>query len=1061
MRRFRFSTFFRSIFPLAAVAVLLATVATPSYGQRAGVAVDESLYKGMKWRNIGPFRGGRATTVAGSADQPHTFYMGATGGGVWKTEDAGHTWKNVSDGYMGTGSVGAIAVAPSDANVVYVGMGESPFRGVMSSHGDGVYKSVDAGRTWTNMGLGKIRQTSAVAVHPENPDLVYVGAQGSPWAATPDRGVYRSRDGGKTWKKVLYVDENTGVSALSMDASNPRILYASMWDHRRKPWKVTTAGPGGGIHKSEDGGDTWKKLEGGLPSFIGKSGVAASPARPGRVWALIEAGEDGGLFRSEDWGKTWKRINTDRTLQTRAWYYIHIFADPQDPETVYVLGQLMMRSTDGGFSFVNVPTPHGDNHGLWINPGDNQLMVEANDGGANVSFNGGKTWSTQANQPTAQFYRVNTDNLFPYRLYGGQQDNSTVSIPSRSFGRGIGREHWSASGGGESAHVSFDPDDPTLIYAGSFLGNITEFDRSTGKVRSIMAYPAWSVFRQARDHKYRFNWNAPIVVSKHDTSVIYHAAQLVLKSTDRGQSWQEISPDLSRNEDAKQGHWSGPFSLEVAGPDNYNTILYLAESPYAAGTLWAGTDDGLVHLTRDEGKTWTNVTPKGIGEAEINAIEISPHDPATAYLAVNRHKFNDFRPLIYRTSDYGKSWRRIVNGIKDQDFVRVVREDPVRKGLLYAGTVTGVYVSFNNGGRWQSLQLKLPALPVTDLMVRQNDLVAATQGRGFWILDDLSPLQQITADMAKGGPHLFKPRAAIRAVQSTRSGGPGTNPPNGAIIYYYLDEASADGKAKAKLEILDQAGGVIRTFKIRKDDKIDAPPLRVPFVRRAYKFKPPTTEAGLNRFAWDLRREQFTRTKMLFRYSSQAPERVIPGAYQVRLTVGDNSQTQPLQVLPDPNRPATEESYQEMAAYLARIHDRINDINGSVNRLQSVRKQVKDRLEFVKEGEAEAVTAAGKKLMADLELWEDHIRQPPVSEGRKDTVNFPTRLLTTQYAQLKTLVESADPPITEGAKLRLADLEEEWAALQAEREQLLGEAVPAFNATLEAAGVPAVMIPAD
>lgn len=1056
-----FSGLARSRF-LLIVAILLSFLAGPSYAQRSSGQIDPELYQAMEWRGIGPYRGGRVTAVAGIPDQPFVYYMGATGGGLWKTEDAGDTWTNISDEYFKTGSVGSIAVADSDSNVVYVGMGESPYRGVMSSHGDGVYKSVDAGRNWVNVGLEKTRQISEVVIHPDNPDLVYVAAMGSPWAATSDRGIYRSQDGGANWEKVLFIDADTGASGLSMDASNPRILYASMWDYRRTPWGIRTGGPGSSIHRSTDGGTTWEKLEEGLPGSMGKSGISASPAKPGRVWAIIEA-EKGGLYRSDDWGDSWKRVNKAQSLRTRAWYYTHVFADSQDAETVYVLAQPMMRSVDGGFSFSRIPTPHGDNHHLWINPNNNQIMIEGNDGGANVSFNAGQTWSRQDNQPTAQFYRVNTDNQFPYRVYAGQQDNSTVSIASHSPGSGIGREHWQAVGGGESAHISFDPDDPTLVYASTYMGVITEFDRSTGKVRNIQAYPEWNVFRRPLDWKRRFNWNAPVVVSRHDSKVIYHAGNVVLKTTDRGQSWQEISPDLTRNDPEKQGHLSGPFSLEVAGPDVYNTIYYLAESPHEAGTLWAGTDDGLVHITRDDGANWTNVTPRGIGEAYINAIEVSPHDPATAYIAVDRHKFNDFTPRIFRTDNYGKRWRSIVDGIADEAFVRVVREDPVRKGLLYAGTETGLYVSFDDGGNWQSLQLDLPVVPVTDLQVRQNDLVASTQGRGFWILDDLSPLQQMSPELAKKEAHLFAPGPAIRVGRSIRTGGPGKNPPDGAIIYYNLSEAAASGDSAVKLEILDGSGEVIRTFKSKKKDDIEeAKPPSVPFDRRPYKPKAPEAEPGMNRFIWDLRREQYIKIPLPLRYSSQAPERVMPGSYQVRLTVGDVTEIQPLEVLPDPNRSVSAEAYAELDAYLAEVHERIDEVQEAVNQIESLKTQLRDRLELVaKKKDSEDVTAAGKALVDQLEEWEDHVGQPPVSEGRRDDVNFPTRLLTTQYSALKSNVDDAGPPVTTGAKQRLADLGTGWEKLQAAHAELMNGAVPAFNARLEALGVPPVMVPAE
>jgi len=616
-------------------------------GQAAAVepVYDPQLYQKLEWRNIGPYRGGRVTAVAGHADQAFTFYMGATGGGVWKTKNGGLTWENTSDGYFNTGTIGGIAVAASDPNVIYVGTGESPIRGVTTSHGDGVYKSTDAGKTWKHIGLKLTRQIAKVVVHPKDANIVYVAAQGSPWAATDERGIYRSTDGGMSWKQVLFVDKNTGASFLTMDPHNPRVLYASMWDHRRKPWTVISGGPGSGLYKTTDGGDNWVELTQGLPSLMGNTAAAVSPANPDRVYAMIEA-EEGGVFRSDDAGETWKRVNDDKGIRDRGWYYTHIFADPQDENTVYVLANATVKSTDGGVTFAEIRVPHGDTHDLWINPEHTKWMVHGNDGGANVSYDGGQSWSTNMNQPTAQLYRVITDNLFPYNLYAGQQDNSTVRIPSRTLDSGIGQADWGPVAGGESAQIGFDADNPVLIYGSSILGTISVINQKTGERRSIEAYPYFSGFRPIRELSLRFNWNAPVVVSTHDPDVVYHAANKVLKSTDQGQSWAAISPDLTRNEVSKQGTTGGPISIEGAGGEHYGTLMYLAESPHDANTIWTGSDDGLVFITQDGGASWHNVTPKDLPESQINMIEVSPHDPATAYIAVMLYKFNDFTPLI-------------------------------------------------------------------------------------------------------------------------------------------------------------------------------------------------------------------------------------------------------------------------------------------------------------------------------------------------------------------------------------------------------------------------------
>ncbi|MEO1447986.1 MAG: glycosyl hydrolase, partial [Bacteroidota bacterium] len=622
--------------------------------------VPEAQFQALKWRLVGPFRGGRSVAVTGVPGDHETYYMGSTGGGVWKTTDAGTTWRNVSDGFFKTGSVGAIAVAPSDPNVVYAGMGEGPVRGVMTSHGDGVYRSTDAGKTWTHLGLSDARQISKVRIDPRNPDVAYAAVQGSPYAPTKTRGVYRTQDGGQSWQQVLYVDSVSGVSDLSMDMRNPRVLYAAFWSHQRHPWQMRSGGAGSGIWKSTDGGDTWHQLSKGLPKGVmGKIGVSVSPANPNRVWAIIEA-EKGGLFRSDDAGRSWKLINGDRVLRARSWYYMHVFADPQDAETVHIMNAPYMRSTDGGKTFKAVPTPHGDNHDLWIHPDNNRIMINGNDGGANISYNQGKTWSKQSNQPTAQFYRVNADNLFPYNIYGGQQDNSTVAIPSQVDGRGIRNEDFHRVGGCESAYCAFDPDDPRYVYAGCYQGIITEYDSELESETDVMAYPFLGLGTTPGEVKYRFNWNAPIIVSQHNSKVIYHAGNKLLKSTNRGRSWEEISPDLTRNLAEHLVPGGGPITNEAAGGEIYHTILYVAESPQDAQTIWVGSDDGLVHITRDGGENWTAVTPPAMGEGMVNAIEVSTHKDGEAWLAFTRYKFNDFTPHIYHTTDFGQTWTETV-----------------------------------------------------------------------------------------------------------------------------------------------------------------------------------------------------------------------------------------------------------------------------------------------------------------------------------------------------------------------------------------------------------------
>lgn len=1024
--------------------LLAAALAAPAAAQ----TIEPAAYQGMQWRNIGPFRGGRSVASAGVPSQPYTYYMGTVGGGLWKTEDAGETWRNVSDGFFRTGSVGAIAVAESDANVVYAGMGEHAVRGVMTTHGDGVYRSTDAGRTWTHRGLDRTRQISAVQVHPRDPDLVYVAAQGSPYGANPERGVYRSRDGGANWERVLFVDENSGASSLSMDMSNPRVLYAGFWDHRRLPWFVRSGGPGSGIYKSTDGGDTWTELTEGLPAEMGKVSVSVSRANPRRVYALIEA-EEGGLYRSDNAGQSWTRVNSDRELIARAWYYIKVFADPQDEETVYVLNAPMLKSVDGGRTFRRVSTPHGDNHHLWINPLDNRYMVESNDGGANVSLNGGESWSTQENQPTSQFYRVNADRRFPYYVYGGQQDNSSVVIASRTTDGGIDWKDWYEGPGCESAYLAFDKDAPRYVYGGCYQGIIEEFDQEAKQGRAVMAYPVQELASIPRDKKYRFNWNAPIIVSQHDAGVIYHAANVVLRSTDRGQSWTPISPDLTRDEDDKQGVGGGPFTAEGAGGEVYGTIYYLAESPHDAGTLWAGSDDGLVHLTRDGGATWQNVTPRGLPESTVNAIEVSPHDPGTAYLAVTRYKFNDFTPHFYKTTDFGRSWTRIVEGIPAEEWARVVREDPTRRGLLYAATEGGVYVSFNGGARWQPFQLNLPRVPVTDLLVHGNDLVAATHGRAFWILDDLTPVRQVDAGALAAEAALFRPAPAIRMGGfSANAPGLGKNPPNGAILDYELKGAPSE---PISLEILDAAGQVIRRFSSAAPDTV-----RMLSGNRVATRLP--AKAGHNRFVWDLRHEPLVPVAGLFINGDLSGRRVVPGTYQARLTVGGQSQSQPLEVVMDPRVQVRAEDFREQDAMLAEISTMVDELHRSVTRFELVREQV-DALVERMEGEANGaapVREAARSLGQELAAWEEKVVQRE-QKTFQDVINFPNQL-NAQLLYLKDIIDGSVPPVTAGARQRLQDLRTEFASRRAERDALL-QRVEALNAEIRQSGIPAVVVP--
>jgi len=1038
--------------------VLLITVspfATLSARNAWGQHLDPSLYQALQWRSVGPHRGGRVTAVEGVAEQPFTFYMGATGGGVWKTTDGGANWSNISDGWFRTGSVGAIAVARSDPNVIYVGMGEHCVRGVTTSHGDGVYKSTDGGQTWKHIGLAATRHISHIRIHPADPDIVYVGAQGSPWGPHKERGVYRSTDGGENWELVLYTNERSGVNDLALDPNNPRVLYAAMWEHRRAPWhgyQLQSGGPGTGLYKSTDGGDRWKRLSNGFPAPAGKFAVAVSAADSSRVYALVEAKpEKSGVYRTDDGGATWQQVNSLHVMTERSAYYMHIFADPNDRETVYVLNSPMFKSTDGGKTYDRVATPHGDNHDLWINPHNSNWMVESNDGGANVSYDAGKSWSTQDNQPTAQFYRVITDNLFPYHLYGGQQDNSTVKIKSRDFDSGIGWKDWYAIGGGESAHVAFDPDNPVLVYAGAYQGQITEFDDRTGMTRNIMRYPQRTAFRPGSGYPYRFNWNAPILVSQHDPNLIYHAANVLLESSDRGQHWAEISPDLTRNEPQKQGVVEGEFTFEGTGGEMYNTIFYIAESPHHRGEIWAGTDDGRVHLTRDGGKNWSEITPRGLGELLINMIEVSPHQPGKAYVAATGYKSDDFQPHVFRTEDYGRSWARIVNGIPGGDFVRVVREDTVREGLLFAGTETSLYVSLDDGENWQPMQLNLPHVPVTDLRVHQDDLVAATQGRAFWILDDIGPLRQLNVDVASAGIHLFAPSAGERvSVQSWGGGDPGANPPTGTLIYYLIGKQPDAGSESIRLEILDAEGNVLNVF--GTESPVEREERMVAWFRNDKPRAPLKTKTGLNRFVWDWRLADLPEYPELSDWRGPRAYRVSPGTYQARMTFGDRVMTQTFEVLDDPRSVASSDEHLRKQELLAAIRHDADAAQQAIESLKQVRGQI-DQLLALSGGQSDIVSA-GSAVVDKITAWlasvieesNEHFIDPLHSSGRLDF----------NLVGLIGMVDSMEPPLTSGMLERVSDVRNDWNARSGEYRSIIDNDLAEFNRLTAGRSIPAI-----
>jgi len=1011
--------------------------------------------EGLEFRCIGPYRGGRSTAVTGVRGQPLTFYFGGTGGGVWKTTDGGSNWEPMSDKDFKTGSVGSIAVSESDPNVVYVGMGESPIRGNVSN-GDGVWKSTDSGHTWKNMGLKDTYQISRVIVHPHDPDLVYVAGLGHVWGANADRGIYRTEDGGKNWKKVLFVDDKTGASDLSMDATNPRVLYAAFWQAYRKPWTLESGGPGSSLYKSTDGGDTWKKLtENGLPAGIwGRVGVAASAVKPGRVFAMIDAQNDkGGLYRSDDWGDKWTRVSDDHGIRQRAWYYSWIFPDTKNADVLYLPNVEFYKSADGGKSLRKMSVPHGDNHDMWIDPDDSNRMILGNDGGATITFNGGRTWSTQDNQPTAQFYRVITDDRFPYWVYGAQQDNSTVGTPSGvpGFG-GISANEWYDVGGGESGWIAPDPRNPEIVYAGGYGGTITRFDRKTRQYRLIDPWPQLADGHATKDLKYRYQWNAPIIISKHDPKVLYFAAQKLMRSTDEGQTWTEASPDLTRNDPEKQPASGGPIQHDVTGVEVYDTIFALAESPIEPGVLWAGTDDGLVHVTRDDAKTWQNVTPKGMPEwIRVNAIDVSAKDKGTAYVAATMYQFDDFHPYLYKTSDYGKSWKRIDGGIPAGAFTRVVREDPERDGLLYCGTERGLYVSFDDGTTWQTFQRNLPAVPITDLTVKNGDLVVATQGRSFWILDDLGPLRQWSAEIASEPAYLFPPRPAVRVqIESIEDlGGPpstepvGKNMPSGVLVDYWLKDKPAE-KAKITLEILS-GGKMIRKFDNEKKDETK-PEDEEENESKEKKLEP---KEGLNRFVWDMRILKPTLVpKAVFNEGDKRPPKVAPGTYQVRLTVDGKAFTQPFEVKPNPTVGTSAADLEKQFVLLEKIRDGLSQTHGTVMKIRDLKAQIKSIQEHAeKTGKGSAISPKAKDLTKKLTAIEEKLINANI-KSNEDDLNFQPGL-DHEFTNLAGEVGSADAKPTASQEAYYLVMQKGLDGILAEFNAAVDKDLADFNRTVE------------
>jgi photosystem II stability/assembly factor-like uncharacterized protein len=1017
--------------------------------------LDENTLKAMKWRQVGPFRGGRALTATGVAGDPLTYYFGSVAGGVWKTTNGGLTWTPMTD-KTGIMSVGAIAVAPSDPNILYVGTGESCWRGNIS-YGDGMYKSVDGGKTWTHIGLEDTRHISRIIVHPANPDVLFVAAMGHAYGPNETRGVFRSSDGGKTWQKVLFKDSKTGAIDLTFDPSNPHVLFAALYEAQRYPWTAVSGGPGSGLYKSSDDGATWKRLEGhGLPSgVLGRIGVSVSGADGNRVYAIIEA-EKGGIFRSDDAGDSWQLLNPDHRFTQRAWYFHHIFADPKNVDTVYVLNTAVYRSTDGGHTFNFVRSPHGDNHGLWIDPTHPEWMINTNDGGATISHDNGKTWTTQGNQPTAQFYHVATDNAFPYRIYGAQQDNSTVAIASRSDEGAIDRPDWYEVGGGEAGFVVPDPTNADIVYAGSYDGLITRFDKKTRQVQDITSWPLNPMGAGAADLKHRFQWTAPIMVSPNDPKVVYHGGEEVFKTTNGGITWTAISEDLTRNDKTKQQSSGGPLTKDNTSVEYYDTVFALAESPVEKGLIWAGSDDGLVNVTRDGGKNWEKVTSKEFGEwSLVSIIEASPHSAGTAYVAIDRHKLDDFHPYLFKTADYGKSWTKITAGLPDNSYAHAVREDPKRKGLLYAGTENGVYISFDDGGHWQSLKLNLPQTPIHDLTVKDDDLIVATHGRAFWVLDDISPLRQMTAAVATDEARLYQPSPTVRFRGpgfTLPAGIPvGANPSAGAVIDYSLKSAP---KEQIALEILDAHGKLVRKYSSKKSAEGASPDDEEFGISRPGEELP--AEVGLNRFVWDLHSEGPTKVPGAVGWGGR-PEGplVVPGTYQIKLTIAGKTSSVNLELTKDPRVSASQADFEKQQEFALRIRDRVTAGNEAVNQIRSVRSQLdslKKRLSA--DPSAKPILDSGDALTKKMSAVEEKIIQPKSKSG-EDPLNYPIQVVD-QLVALQETVESADTAPTDASFTVYDELNTRLEGQLAAWHEIQSKDLAALNAAIQKANIPAI-----
>ncbi len=1004
--------------------------------------VDEKLFNSLEWRNVGPFRGGRSCAVTGVPGKPNLYYFGSTGGGVWKTTDGGRNWENISDGFFG-GSVGSIAVSESDPNVIYVGGGEVTVRGNVSS-GYGIWKTEDAGKTWTSMGLTDSRHISRIRIHPKDHNIVFASSMGNLYKANEERGIYKSIDGGKTWKKTLFINQEVGFVDLVMDPNNTRVMYCASWRFKRTPYDLSSGGDDSKIFKSTDSGETWEDItyNEGLPEGTrGISGITVSPVNSDRVWAIIESAE-GGVFRSDDAGMTWKKVNDERKLRQRAWYYTRIYADPQDVDAVYVMNVQYHKSVDGGKTFKSLRTPHGDHHDLWIAPENPDRIIVADDGGAQVTYDNGATWSTYHNQATAQFYRVTTDNHFPFRIYAAQQDNSTVRINNRSNGGSIGEDDWESTAGCECGHIAIDPLDNDIVYGGCYDGLLERLDHKTGLRRVISVWPDNPMGHGAEGMRYRFQWNFPIFFSPHNPKKLYTASNHLHVSTNEGQSWEIISPDLTRNDSSKLVSSGGPITKDNTSVEYYCTIFAAVESPRVKDLLWVGSDDGLVHVTRDGGKNWDNVTPPNMPEwIMINSIEADPHHDGGAYLACTMYKSGNFQPYLYKTKDYGKTWAKITNGIDKEHFTRVIRADPNKEGLLYAGTETGMYISFNDGANWQPFQINLPIVPITDLTVKNNTLIAATQGRSIWMIDDLSVVHQVER-VANSEMFLYNPPASFRipGFQSKNPRNAGKNHSGGVTVHYYLK--NDPDTAEVKLAFMEPNGTVIKEFSTKakkKNEKLEV-------------------EEGANSFTWNMSYPDAKRFEgMILWWASLSGPQAVPGSYNVRLSVGDKDLEKTFNILKDPRAKVSDKDLQAQFDFIKEIGDKLTESHEVIINIRDIRKQMDnytDRLP--EEDEMKELRDAASAIDSTLTIVEKALYQTQNRSGQ-DPLNFPIRL-TNKLASLNSMTRNGDYPPTDQAVGVKDELIRDIDVQLKVYNDVLKKDLPAFNALVRAKSIDAIIL---